>query len=345
VATLEGAAHKGSIRDEVRRLPLFSSLADDSLGEVEIPADGRLATDEKRQWRVLEHLHADTTFDPYTIERFYESQGWTEQQAEQDVRVFDASGLVDEPMFTFGGYPVAVLSSKGRNLVEQFWWRRDEPTARSWACRSSLIRYVNAKAPATLAWFMTDVMSGDLSYYLGKQFSCREVEDATTYLVVEGLLTSDTNAEEAIGGLVRPKLTEDKGKRCIEYFGGDVKKYMEASQQKPSGGHHFEFHGPTQVAVGDNNELVMNASPGAREILELLQGLFDLANSAGLAPDAQLYESAVHDVASSSPTGEPAKRWVQSVKSLAAGAGNAVMTTIVNTLSSDLLTKLGHLTH
>ena len=312
---------------------------------MEIPTDGRLTTDEKRQWRVLEHLHTDTTFDPSTIERFYQSQGWTEQQAEQDVTVFDASGLVDEPMFGFGGYPVAVLSPKGRNLLEQFWWRRDEPIARSWACRSSLIRFVYAKAPPTLAWFMTDVMSGDLSYYLGKQFSYREVEDATAYLIAEGLLTSETDAEEPIGRLVRPKLTEDKGKRCIEYFGGDVKRYMEASQQKPSGGHHFEFHGPTQVAVGDNNEFVMNASPGAREILELLQGLFGIANSVGLAPDAELYESAVQDVASSSPTGEPARRWVQSVKSLVAGAGNAAMTTTVNTLSIDLLAKLGHLIH
>ncbi len=298
-----------------------------------------------RHFRLLAWLadQAEKSPGKYRVSPFYDSEfapGKGENFAFQDTKWLYDEGLLN-CTWDGGGVISAELTSQGRDKVyqlEQLWGNKAE---RSWACRSAIVRWLydndahDSEHARSIFWFETE----SKATYFGKPFGLPAVQQAVHRLAASGLIPTGTG-EDSIS-VTRPYLTHD-GLTCAEQFDSDVRQYDKVMNTPPINQHWtVNNSGQMQLSTGSNANLTMNVESVGTHVQELiyaLDGLVQLVRSVGEDDNLEsLYQEAVEEITSPTPTGTALTRTLARAKDLSRQAGNTTLAALVTVAANGLL--------
>ena len=175
--------------------------------------------------------------------------------------------------------------------------------------------------------------------YFGKPFGLPAVQQAVHRLAASGLIPTGTG-EDSIS-VTRPYLTHD-GLTCAEQFDSDVRQYDKVMNTPPINQHWtVNNSGQMQLSTGSNANLTMNVESVGTHVQELiyaLDGLVQLVRSVGEDDNLEsLYQEAVEEITSPTPTGTALTRTLARAKDLSRQAGNTTLAALVTVAANGLL--------
>lgn len=350
VADYLAAVTEHLAQDEAETRSLFPTLAPAEL-QASYAADVTergwgMTVDQTRQLRLLLWL-ADQDDGLLSVEKVY-SGGDDAHQARRDVETLAEQGLI-EKYIAAGGLLAAIhaaITPQGRAHVDQIRSRQQDRAGRQRACREALVAWlyeVDAAGPRrSTVW--RGFFSDPRSTYFGDSFAEREVDRAAGWLQRQGLIGGTPSAQTE--GPVRPYLT-DRGTCCVEEFGGDVHRYVEAMQQPqpPAAGTTIHLSATNvQLATGDHARQTMTVTQASHQVQETIHGIAEILKAQGLvagreAELAEAQQEALRDVTSGAGSTTGIRRFVDwvlgCVQAGAAPAVTAAMTTMTGALLQD----------
>lgn len=309
--------------------------------------DWMLTKDELRQMRLMVWLVEEAEGDVPDPSGYYKDDELY-GLARKDLLSLEARGWV-RPWFSGGGALTSLsvaVESAGRSAagtLRQTWNDRGK---RRLAARTALVAWLydqDATETMSAAVSLQGIHVSPYAAFYGDLFSVEEIDRASAWLKRHELIDGVPVAEA--DGPVRAYLT-DAGVRCAEHFASDATAYVEAqrSQQTGQGQTVWNVNGQVQYATGDHSQQVINVGHTAEDLAVALRGLAEVVTTLGLAVQDDdldaLAEEAARDLASEQPTGEPAKRLLDRLRSVTARAGDTALTAAVtlgvNAAASDL---------
>jgi hypothetical protein len=302
------------------------------------------SNDEIRKANLLKWL-ADQGLGSHLVSAFYEDQENSFQLMRQDVKDLEAEGLV-KPIFHGGGMIEAEATSQGRTHIEALLGARDDAAKRRWACRSSLVRWIDQKEAhhESESIVVKELLSDPRANFYGVAFDATELDRASEWLKNKGLV--DGRIVEESAGPVQAFLTES-GIECVEHFDGDVLQYVNSKERQTVGATvNVDAHN-VQVSTGQGASQVMHIGATMDQLQLALAGLVEMIRAMDLIADdaelSRLQESATADLLNDKPTVASLERFVEWVQAKAIAGGNAAAAAAIIFMTNGLLTDASHL--
>jgi|GEM_PF-4884027 len=203
-----------------------------------------------------------------------------------DVQYKDLESLQQDGLVSFSprvGQIRAAVTPAGRDFAARLSSTRADASKRRIACRDAMVAWLcsrDALSPDPNRMMLRDTMRADTQYgyWLGQPFTSGDLDDAAGWLYRQGLVEGATIDQSQ--GPVSLYLT-DAGAACAENFDSDVRAYLAAQRQGPTGSPHLgigTIYGPVQIA-GDNANQVQNIGASADELRKQIVAVAELVRA------------------------------------------------------------------
>src|SRR5258708_1796472 len=174
----------------------------------------------------------------------------------------------------------ASLAPGGRDYGTRLSSTRADASKRRIACRDAMVAWLcscDAMSPDPQRMKLRDTMRAETryGYWFGQPFTSGDLDDAAGWLYRQGMVSGGVIDQSQ--GPVQLYLT-DAGAACAENFNSDVRAYLAAQRQVPTGSPHLgigAIDGPVQIA-GDNASQVQNVGAGADELRKQIVAVAEL---------------------------------------------------------------------
>jgi hypothetical protein len=254
----------------------------------------------------------------------------------------DSGSIVLAESMSFDGTSVSLLGP-GRAEVEERRKRRGNPGLRSAAARDAVLRWISAN-PGRSA---LNPMSDDSAYFFeGAPLQRHDLGSALSYLHKQGLVEG-TRFDETT--LMNAKLT-DKGRDCIDNFGGSVSDSMRSTQGGGNTTHNIHFNGPVSGNVAWSNQTVTQSATtsgvAGEELMVLIRAVAQSVQALDLPrQDAEALGSHLQVVEGELRSGHPDQNIVatfmgRAMKTLGRQGGNA-LALVLGASTRALLEQMG----
>jgi len=296
----------------------------------------RLAGLQFAEWLVINGGRADNFVDEYQVDA---DRAWAAAEAYGWVETVQPTNGSPRRLAQRMAQPRPRLTGAGHLKVEEVRSLRNNPQARASACREALLLWIAHEGRGAASADL--LVKQDASRFYDSPFSLDEVNEAGKFLVETGLV-------RAIGvwgaEIVRPVLTSD-GQRCVEFFDGNVREYLNPRQNGGPVTYQQHFHGSVsgQVAQGETVNMTQSQGIDAASLSEIFRAMREALSSVEDPEDREDASDAIRELELAVAQGdtETIQKQAGRLKRLASRIGSTALATATTVGTTEVLQAFG----